>query len=118
MLKATRRSFVGKLDFCTSAGFLEGRGARASTTARGGGPRAVITDFGLLEPDPQSEELTLTALYQGATVDEARNAIGWPLAVAASITSIAPPSTLELDTLRALHARTREAHSRPVLLPA
>ena len=118
MLKATRRSFVGKLDFCTSAGFLEGRGARASTTARGGGPRAVITDFGLLEPDPQSEELTLTALYQGATVDEARNAVGWPLAVAASITSIAPPSTLELDTLRALHARTREAHSRPVQLPA
>lgn len=118
MLKATRRSFVGKLDFCTSAGFLEGCGARASTTARGGGPRAVITDFGLLEPDPQSEELTLTGLYPDATVDEARNAVGWPLAVAEPVKSIAPPSVLELETLRALHARTREAHSRPVQLPA
>ena len=65
MLKATRRSFVGKLDFCTSAGFLEGRGARASTTARGGGPRAVITDFGLLEPDPQSERTDVDCAVPG-----------------------------------------------------
>jgi glutaconate CoA-transferase subunit B len=78
----------------------------------------VITDFGMLEPDPQREELTLTALFEGATVDEAHNSVGWPLAVAASVASIAPPSALELDTLRALHARTREAHSRPVRLPA
>ena len=118
MLKATRRSFVAKLDFRTSAGYLEGRGERAATAARGGGPRAVITDFGLLEPDPQSEELALSALFEGATVDEGRSAVGWPLAVAASVASIAPPSALELDTLRALHARTREAHRRPVQLPA
>ena len=118
MLKATRRSFVAKLDFRTSAGYLEGRGERAATAARGGGPRAVITDFGLLEPDPQSEELALSALFEGATVDEARSSVGWPLAVAASVASIAPPSALELDTLRALHARTREAHRRPVQLPA
>jgi glutaconate CoA-transferase, subunit B len=118
MLKATRRSFVAQLDFCTSAGYLEGRGARAAAGARGGGPRAVITDFGVLEPDAQTEELTLTALFEGATVDEARGLVGWPLAVAASLASIAPPSALELDTLRALHARTREAHSRPVQLPA
>ena len=60
----------------------------------------------------------MTALYQGAMVDEARDAVGWPLAVAAAVKSIAPPTALELDTLRALHARTREAHSRPVQLPA
>jgi len=78
----------------------------------------VITDFGVLEPDAQTEDLTLTALFEGATVDEARGLVGWPLAVAASLASISPPSVLELDTLRALHARTREAHGRPVLLPA
>jgi len=118
MLKATPRSFVAKLDFRTTAGFLEGHGARAATGARGAGPGAVITDFGLLEPDPRSEELTLTALYEGATADEARRAIGWPLAVAGSVATLPPPSAVELETLRALHARTREAHGRPVQLPA
>lgn len=118
MLKATPRSFVARLDFRTSAGYLEGHGMRAATNAHGNGPRSVITDFGLLEPDPQTEELTLAALFEGATVEEARDCVGWPLAVAASIASVAPPSGPELDTLRALHARTREAHSRPVQLPA
>ncbi len=50
MLKATRRSLVERLDFCTSAVFLEGRGARRRSTMAGAGPRAVITDFGELTP--------------------------------------------------------------------
>jgi len=62
--------------------------------------------------------LQLTALFPAATVDEARAAIGWPLKVAASVEAVPPPSPLELETLRALHARTREAHSRPVHVPA
>ena len=53
MLKATPRSFVEQLDFRTSAGFCEGHGARARSGARGGGPRAVITDFGILTPHPR-----------------------------------------------------------------
>jgi len=118
MLKATPRSFVARLDFRTSAGFLEGHGARGRTVARGGGPRAVITDFGMLVPESESQELQLSALFPEATVDEARAAVGWPLKVAAAVETILPPSPLELETLRALHARTREAHSRPVHVPA
>ena len=118
MLKATPRSLVAQLDFRTSAGFLDGRGARTRTTMRGGGPQAVITDFGLLTPAPDTDELHLAALYPGAIIDDARAATGWPLATAATVETLAPPTTLELDTLRALHARTREAHRRPVRLPA
>jgi glutaconate CoA-transferase subunit B len=51
-------------------------------------------------------------------VAEARAAVGWPLAVAAEVEALEPPSPAELDTLRALHARTREAHRRPVRIPA
>ena len=47
MLKATPRSFVTELDFRTTAGYLQGSGARARSGAPGGGPRSVITDFGL-----------------------------------------------------------------------
>ncbi|MCE3286004.1 MAG: acyl CoA:acetate/3-ketoacid CoA transferase, beta subunit [Steroidobacteraceae bacterium] len=118
MLKATPRSLVARLDFRTSAGFLDGRGARTRTTMRGGGPQAVITDFGLLTPAPDTDELQLTALYPGTTIDDARTATGWPLAVAATVETLAPPTAAELDTLRALQARTREAHRRPVRLPA
>jgi glutaconate CoA-transferase subunit B len=118
MLKATPRSLVAKLDFRTSAGFLEGHASRAATTMRGKGPTAVITDFGMLTPAAESNELQLTALFPGITADHARAATGWPLQVAADVAAIAAPSTLELATLRALHARTREAHNRPVRLPA
>jgi glutaconate CoA-transferase subunit B len=60
----------------------------------------------------------LSALFPGATAGEARAAVGWPLRVAGEVEAIEPPNPLELETLRALHARTREAHSRPVRIPA
>ena len=118
MLKASTRSFVEQLDFRTSAGFGSGFGARARSGARGGGPRAVITDFGILSPHPDTEELQLTALFADATMEEARAAVGWPLAVAEAVDRVPPPTAHELDTLRALHARTREAHAQPVVLPS
>jgi glutaconate CoA-transferase subunit B len=118
MLKASPRSLVQQLDFRTSGGFLEGHGSRARTTMRGAGPRAVITDFGTLAPATGSDELQLSALYDGVTVEQARAAVGWPLAVAAQVATLAPPAPHELEALRALHARTREAHRRPVHLPA
>lgn len=117
MLRASKRSFVERIDFRTSAGYLDGHGARARSGAPGGGPRAVITDFGMLAPHPQSEELQLVALFASASVEEARAAIGWPLTVAEHVDTIAAPSAHELDTLRALNARTREAHARPVRIP-
>jgi glutaconate CoA-transferase subunit B len=118
MLKATPRSLVPRLDFRTSAGFLEGHGARARTTMRGAGPQSVITDYGVLTPEPGTDELQLSALFQGATAEEARAATGWPLKVSANLATVAPPTSTEIETLRALHARTREAHQRPVRLPA
>lgn len=118
VLKATPRSFVERLDFRTSAGFLEGGESRERSGARGGGPQSVITDFGLLAPHAETREIELVALFPGATVEEARAAVGWPLKVAAKVEHLDPPTGLELEALRDLHARTREAHSRSVRTPA
>jgi glutaconate CoA-transferase subunit B len=118
VMKASPRSFVAELDFRTSAGFLEGGDARERSNARGTGPRAVITDFGVLTPAPGTNELTLTALFPGSTVDEARASVGWPLAIADEIETLAAPGDQELAALRALNERTAEAHRRPVELPA
>jgi len=118
MLKATTRSFVERLDFRTSGGFLEGGDSRERSGARGGGPLSVITDFGILGPQPGTCELELRALFEGVTVEEARAAVGWPLLVSSEVGGIDPPTAAELEALRDLHARTREAHARPVHVPA
>lgn len=117
MAKATPRSFVERLDFRTCAGFMDGQGSRARSGATGGGPQAVITDFGILRPHPASEVLQLTALFGGASVDEARAAVGWPLEANAQIQTVPAPTVTELEALRALQARTREAHRQPLRMP-
>lgn len=74
-------------------------------------------DFGVLTPDPQSKELTLTALFPDVAADQVRAAIGWPLVEAEHLDTIALPSAHELDTLRGLDARTEKSHTQPVRVP-
>ena len=101
----SRRTLVPRLDFLTTVGHGDGPGARARLGLRGKGPTAVITDLGVLEPDPASAELTLTALHEGVTVEQARNATGWELAVAAPPRVTEAPTDAELEALRELLAR-------------
>jgi glutaconate CoA-transferase, subunit B len=114
VMKQSPRSFVPVLDFCTSCGYLTGSGARAASGCPGAGPRAVITDYGVLRPDPRTEELTLTALYPGVSAAAAREATGWPLAVAEALEVVPAPTAAELAALRELEARTHAAHNQPV----
>jgi len=117
VLKQSPRSFVPELDFCSSAGFLTGHGARARSGAPGAGPQVIITDLGVLRPEPGSDELHFVARYEYTTVEQAVKATGWPLKVAGRVDVVAPPSNNELRILRDLHERTRVAHSTPVVLP-
>jgi len=94
-----KRRFPERVDFRTSAGFLSGRSERDAAGLRGAGPQAVVTDLGILEPD-ESGELILTALHPGQTVEQARANTGWPLRVAAKLTTTQPPSQDELRILR------------------
>ena len=91
-----------EVDFVTSVGYGTGPGERERLGLTGAGPRLVITDLGILEPDPDSCELILTRLHPGASLDKARQATGWPLAVAGDLTTTDPPSQQELEVLRGL----------------
>jgi glutaconate CoA-transferase subunit B len=104
VLRQTRRSFVERVDFITSVGYGDGPGHRERLGLTGAGPRKVITDLGVLEPDPATCELTLTGLYPGVTIDGVRSATGWDLAVSAGLQVLAAPTSAELTALRALHA--------------
>jgi glutaconate CoA-transferase subunit B len=104
VVRQSPRTFVDRLDFVTSVGFGDGPGHRERLGLAGSGPRTVITDLGVLEPDPATCELTLTRLHPGATVDEVREATGWRLAVADDVIVNEPPTAQELEVLRRLEA--------------
>jgi len=110
MLRQSARAFVAKLDFTTSIGYAEGGDSRARFGIPGKGPTRVITDLGILTPDPRSRELTLTGIHPGVTVDQVRAATGWALRVADTLEITKPPTAAELSSLRDLHARTKRAH--------
>jgi glutaconate CoA-transferase subunit B len=116
VLKQSSRTFVPTLDFCSSAGFLTGHGSRARSGAPGAGPQVIITDVGVLKPEPGSDELQFVARFEHTTVEQAVKATGWPLNVASHVEVVAPPEEHELRILRDLHERTRLAHSTPVRL--
>jgi glutaconate CoA-transferase subunit B len=99
------RTFVQRLDFVTSVGFGDGPGARERLGFRGRGPTTVITDLGVLEPDSDTKELTLTQLHEGVEPDRVREATAWPLAVAAEPRRTEPSTDEELGTLRELTSR-------------
>lgn len=94
-----KRRFPEKVEFMTSAGFIDGKGARESRGLRGGGMLAVVTDIGIMEPDA-SGEMILTALHIGRSVEEAKANTGWELKTAASITTTEPVTKKELKILR------------------
>ncbi len=110
IIKQSRRTFVDKLDFMTSVGHLEGGDSRAKSGARGKGPTAVITDLGVLAPDPVTRELTLVSLHPGITAGQAIASTGWALKVAPHLPVTDAPTARELEVLRDLLARTAKAH--------
>ena len=83
MVRQTPRAFVERLDFLTSLGRPYGR--------RGGvGVTYVVTDLGVLEPDAESGELTMTALYPDVTPEGTREATGWKLRLADELRAVQP----------------------------
>lgn len=111
MLRQSKRTFVDKMDFITSVGYLDGGDARERLGATGKGPSRVITDLGIMEPHPESKELILTSLHAGVTLDEVRDATGWQLKVSDRLRETEAPSRQHLDILRELQARTAAAHA-------
>ncbi len=101
--------FVDPLPFITSVGHGDGAGFRERAGLAGAGPTQVITDLGVLEPDPVTRELTLTSIHPGADRRLVAQATGWDLRVADDLVSTPAPTAEELAVLRDLHARTAAA---------
>jgi glutaconate CoA-transferase subunit B len=107
VVRQSVRSFVERVDFVTSVGYGSGPGDRERLGLTGAGPKKIITDLGVLEPDPTTLEFTLTSLFPGVSAASAKERTGWDLAIAADPESIAAPSPAELDALRDLQGWDR-----------
>jgi glutaconate CoA-transferase subunit B len=108
------RSFVDKLDFITSFGHGSGGDHRRRLGLATQGPTRLITDLCVMEPDPTTREMCVTAIHPGVTREQLQSNTGWPLRYSDAITQTAPPNAPELATLRDLQERTRRAHAQPL----
>jgi glutaconate CoA-transferase, subunit B len=104
IMRQSARAFVERCDFRSSIGFGDGKGDRERYGLRGGGVQLVVTDLGLLRPDPDDCELVMTALHPGVTREQAIAATGWPLRFAPGCSTTDVPSEHELAVLAALRA--------------
>jgi glutaconate CoA-transferase subunit B len=102
VLRQSLRAFVDRVDFVTSVGFGDGPGARQRLGLTGAGPQKIITDLGVLTPDPRTLEFVLSGVYPGVTVARVRERTGWDLQVAADLAEIPAPDAGELAALRVL----------------
>jgi glutaconate CoA-transferase, subunit B len=93
MLKQNKSMFVEALDFVTTC-----NNHTAALT--------VITDLATLHLDSASGELTLIGLNPGVTVEQVKAATAWNLKLSHALTQTAEPTSLELNALRDLYARS------------
>jgi glutaconate CoA-transferase subunit B len=118
ILRQSRRTFAARLDFITSVGFGDGPGSRRRLGLTGGGPHQVITDLGVLRPDPDSLELMLTGIYPGVSLEQVRDSTGWELSISSGLSELAPPSEAELAVLRALRGAVPSGGAVSAVVPS
>ncbi|MXY76252.1 MAG: CoA-transferase subunit beta [Acidimicrobiia bacterium] len=106
IMRHTRRAFVPRVDFVTSVGLGPAPDTRSRLGFRGAGPVNVITDLGILRPDPQDNELTLVAVHPGVDTQDVQDKTQWPLRVASPLDVTDAPTSEELAALRDLKSRT------------
>ena len=103
IMRQSKRSFVDRIDFRTSAGNLGG--AEQSERIRrqqgwlGRGPSVVVTDLAIWHFD-DTGEMRLDSLHPGVTIDDVRSTVAWEPKVAPTLATTAAPSADELRLIR------------------
>jgi glutaconate CoA-transferase subunit B len=97
----TKRTFVEKLDFLTSPGFLDGPGAREKAGLPAGtGPYRVITQLGVYGFDQKTKKLMLISLHPGVSPDEVKDNSSFEIIIPPRIETSPEPPDEHLKILR------------------
>ena len=99
--KQSKRTFVSKLDFLTTPGFLDGPNAREKAgLPKGTGPYRVITQLGIYGFDERTKRLKLISLHPGVGVDEVMENSQFEIMLPDKIETSPEPTDEELRILR------------------
>ncbi|HAA04597.1 MAG TPA: 3-oxoacid CoA-transferase [Syntrophobacteraceae bacterium] len=97
----SKRTFMNKLDFVTTPGYLGGPGRREEAgLPADSGPYRVITQLGVYGFDEATKRLMLLSLHPGVTVDEVQANSEFEILVPADVSVTKPPTE---DECRILH---------------
>ena len=102
-----KRRFIKRVDFVTSPGWIDGDGSRGKAGLIFGGVSRVVTTLGVFGFEPESRRMRVEKLHPGVTLDTVRENTGFELLVADQVGIAEPPSSDELDMLRALDPERR-----------
>lgn len=101
MRNQSKRTFLDRLDFVTTPGWLGGpRQREAAGLPADCGPYRVITQLGIYGFDEASKRLMLLSLHPGTTVEEVQTNSSFEIVVPGQVAHTEPPSPLELAVLR------------------
>jgi glutaconate CoA-transferase, subunit B len=92
--KQSKQTFVNKVDFLTTAGYLSGPGAReAAGLPKGTGPYRIVTQLGIYGFNEGSKRVELLSLHPGETVESIKENSSFEILVPGAFgTSPTPPS--------------------------
>jgi len=102
----SKRTFVNKLDFITTPGYLTGPGARERAGLPADtGPYRVITQLGMYGFDEATKRLKLLALHPGVTVDQVQEASEFEIIIPEELGVTAEPTDEQLRILHEIDPR-------------
>lgn len=97
----SKRTFVSKVDFLTTPGYLEGPGARERAGLPAGtGPHRVITQLGLYGFDDKTKRLKLLSLHPGVSLEDVKENSGFEIIIPDNVGTSAEPTEEHLRILR------------------
>lgn len=93
------RTFVEKVDFVTSPGFLDGPESVRAAGLRGG-PRFCVTPLAVMDFNPQSLRMRLKSVHAWSSVEEVVARTGFALEIPSDVAVTPSPTKRELELLR------------------
>ena len=96
----SKRTFVEKVDFITSPGYIDGPGGRERNGLKWGGPTAAISDLGIMQFDEGTKEMYVEYTFPGVTVDQIKEHTAWDIKVSPTIKEYEPPTESEIEIIR------------------
>jgi acyl CoA:acetate/3-ketoacid CoA transferase beta subunit len=96
----SKRTFVSKVDFLTTPGYLSGPGAREEAgLPEGAGPYRVITQLGIYDFESKTKKLRLISLHPGATIEMVQENSSFEILLADEINTSYVPTDNDLTLL-------------------